>query len=173
MQLIYTTEVSLLLNTVTEHIDTFIPSWNEFKEFRRRTKEANICDHSRKAISTSSLLWNRRALKRCFRGPNKSKTNLLDSLGPSRWRQQCYVPLKGHEPWTIDTASHSTRPEPSEILYLFTSERVALLTRMSCEFASDVSAVSVCVTWVSFKGVDKQSPDRNVFGAFQKTWRHY
>ena len=59
MQLVYSSEVSLLLNAVTEHIDVFVPSCQELRNSVAEKLAGSFThNRSRTAVSPSSLLPN-------------------------------------------------------------------------------------------------------------------
>jgi hypothetical protein len=62
IQIIYSSEIPLYFNIISEHTDATFPS-----------AIAGFCIHKLSGISvfTSSLLWNRRPLHTCFSRPNK------------------------------------------------------------------------------------------------------
>ena len=76
MQLICSPKVSSSSGSISINVGTFIPTWQEFKNYAM-VEIGHLNSQLLTDISTSSLLWSRRCPKRHFIVPNSLSQNLV------------------------------------------------------------------------------------------------
>ena len=86
MHLIYTTELSWIINIMPEHTDPSVPSWHRFKNSVRMKSGSCIRSYWRTAISCSSLLWKVSRWGKCIKVFENCVENWLSLSGISELR---------------------------------------------------------------------------------------